>query len=164
MNRCSYNTYCRGVWHLGARRVRVLAPAYFISMARDDMTHPRDFVMYVVVQDDAVRDSICVLLDAMRFPTCGFNSANEFLRAERPLARACLILDDDMSDMSGSELLDRLRSEGLRTPAIIMTARVSAGIQTAGEQCSTIFAEKPCCPNKLIGCIAKALASDPGPA
>ena len=127
---------------------------------RDHMVHPRDFVIYVVVHDDAVRDSIRVLLYSMRFPTCCFNSASEFLRAERPVADSCLILDEDMADMSGSELLDRLRSEGLRIPAIIMAAQVNARVQQAGERIDTIVLAKPCEPDKLIGCLAKALASN----
>ena len=140
------------------RRVGARQTTRWQDSWRDHMAHPSDFVIYVVVHDDAVRDSICVLLDSMLFPICCFNSANEFLRAERPIANSCLILDADMTDMSGSELLDRLRSEGLRTPAIMMTAKM----RPLSEWVDTIVLEKPYAPDKLIGCLAKALAPDPG--
>jgi|HubBroStandDraft_3_1064219.scaffolds.fasta_scaffold99287_1 FixJ family two-component response regulator len=125
------------------------------------MVHSRDFVIYVVVHDDAVRDSICVLLDSMRFPTCGFKSANAFLRSERrPTGDSCLIADEEMADMSGYELLDRLRSEGLRTSAIIMTQRMNARKQPASGRAGVIVLEKPYAPDKLIGCVSKALFPD----
>ena len=126
------------------------------------MVHPRDFVIHVVVHDDAVRDSICVLLDSMRFPTCGFKSANAFLRSERPTGKSCLIVDEEMADMSGSELLGRLHSEGLRTRAIIMTKQSNTERQPASGQADVIVLGKPYAPDKLIGCLAKALALDPG--
>ena len=123
------------------------------------MAHPRDFVIYVIVHDDAVRDSICVLLNSMRFPICSFNSANAFLRAERPNGKSCLILDDDMPDMRGCKLLDRLRSEGLRIPAIILTQPITASAQSV-KRSDVIALEKPCAPNTLIGGLARALSSD----
>jgi len=125
---------------------------------RDHMVHPRDFVIYVVVHDDAVRDSLCVLLYSMRFSTCGFKSADTFLRSERPTGNSCLIFDEEMADMSGSELLDRLHSEGLRIPAIIMTQGMNAGNQPTSGRADVIVLEKPYAPDKLIGCLAKALA------
>ena len=110
--------------------------------------------------DDAVKDSICVLLDSMRFPTCGFKSANAFLRSERPTGKSCLILDEEMADMSGSELLGRLHSEGLRTRAIIMTKQINTERQPASGQADVIVLGKPYAPDKLIGCLAKALFPD----
>ena len=70
----------------------------------------------------------------MRFPTCGFKSANAFLRSERPNGQSCLIVDEEMADMSGSELLGRLHSEGLRTRAIIMTKQSNTERQPASGQ------------------------------
>jgi FixJ family two-component response regulator len=124
------------------------------------MVHPGDFVIHVVVHDDAVRDSICILLGSMRFPTCGFKSANAFLRSERATGKSCLIVDEKMADMSGSELLGRLHSEGLRTRAIIMTEQTNTERQPAIGQADVIVLEKPYAPDKLIGCLAKALFLD----
>jgi two-component system, LuxR family, response regulator FixJ len=121
------------------------------------MLHPRDFVICIVVHDDAVRDSICVLLDSMRFRTCAFDSANAFLRSERPTGKSCLLLDEDVSDMYGSDLLDRLDSEGLRTPAIIMTQGPNGRSPAANGRPDVVVLEKPFVPDKLIGCLAKAL-------
>jgi DNA-binding NtrC family response regulator len=65
-----------------------------------------------------------------------------------------------MADMSGYELLDRLRSEGLRTSAIIMTQRMNARKQPASGRAGVIVLEKPYAPDKLIGCVSKALFPD----
>jgi two-component system, LuxR family, response regulator FixJ len=121
------------------------------------MAHLSDFVVYVIAHDDALRDSICVLLNSMRFPICSFNSANAFLRAERPSGKSCLILEDDMPDMRGCKLLGRLRSEGLRIPAIILTQPMTASAQSRSD---VIALEKPCAPDTLIGGLESALSSD----
>ena len=122
------------------------------------MAHPSDFLIYLVVHDDAVRDSICVLLNSMRFQVWGFKSADEFLCADREIAHSCIIIDEDMPDMSGSELLNRLRSENFVVPAISITTN-NIRIEATGERADVIFLEKPYAPDKLIGCISKALAS-----
>jgi len=120
------------------------------------MTDPSDFLIYVVVHEDAVRDSTCVLLDTIRFRVRGFKSADAFLRADRPII-SCVIIDDDNPGMSGSELLERLRSEGFSVPTVIMTTG-KWNMQAAISSVGAIFLEKPFVPEKLIGCIAKALA------
>ena len=74
--------------------------------------------------------------------------------------KSCLILDEEMADMSGSELLGRLHSEGLRTRAIIMTKQINTESQPASGQADVIVLEKPYAPDKLIGCLVKALFPD----
>jgi two-component system, LuxR family, response regulator FixJ len=122
------------------------------------MASPTEFTIYVVVDDDAVRDSICVLLRVVRFRVCPFASSNAFLRSDRPVAKSCLIIDDDMPDVGGFELLERLRSEGMRIPAIVMTQSRSATMQAASERLDAILLEKASAPDKLIGTLGKAIA------
>ena len=64
--------------------------------------------------------------------------------------------------MSGSELLDRLHSEGLRTRAIIMTKQTNTERYPASGQADVIVLGEPYAPDKLIGCLAKALFPDQG--
>jgi hypothetical protein len=62
------------------------------------------------------------------------------------MINSCMLIDDDNPDMSGSELLDTLHSKKLfHTEA------------ASGSAC-LIFLAKPFAPDKLIGCIGKALA------
>jgi FixJ family two-component response regulator len=124
------------------------------------MASPREYTIYVVVDDDAVRDSICVLMESFGFGTCAFGSAGAFLRSDQLAAKSCLIVDDALPGTSGFELLGRLRSEGLQTPAIVITQRVSAGAQAASDRVGALLLQKPYTGDKLIGCLVKAFARD----
>src|SRR6201999_1884823 len=62
----------------------------------------------VVDDDEAVRDSLTLLLECSGFAVKAFDSAAAFL-AGRPAAVACLLLDMHMPDISGLELLQRLK-------------------------------------------------------
>jgi|HubBroStandDraft_6_1064221.scaffolds.fasta_scaffold705711_2 two-component system response regulator FixJ len=124
------------------------------------MPSPREYTIYVVVDDDAVRDSICVLMESLGFGTCAFGSANALLRGDRMAVKSCLIVDDALPGVSGFELLDRLRSEGLQAPAIVITQRVSAGAQAASDRVGALLLQKPYTGDKLIGCLVKAFARD----
>ncbi|MGH6611800.1 MAG: response regulator, partial [Burkholderiaceae bacterium] len=58
-------------------------------------------VVYVVDDDDAVRDSVQWLLEASRYRVIGFDSAEKFLSSHDPAAIAVAILDVRMPGMSG---------------------------------------------------------------
>lgn len=124
------------------------------------MASPREYTIYVVVDDDAVRDSICVLVESFGFGTCAFGSANAFLRSDRLAAKCCLIVDDALPDMSRFELLDCLRSEGLQAPAVVMARRVGSGAQAASDWLGALLLQKPYTGDKLIDCLVKAFARD----
>jgi FixJ family two-component response regulator len=124
------------------------------------MASPREYIIYVVVDDDAVRDSICVLPESFGFSTCAFGSAGALLRSDQLAAKSCLIVDDALPGTSGFELLDRLRSGGLQAPAIVMTQRVNAGALATGDRVGALLLQKPYTGDKLIGCLVKAFARD----
>jgi FixJ family two-component response regulator len=70
-------------------------------------------VVYVVDDDDAVRDSLQWLLEASRYRVIGFDSAEKFLAAHDPAAIAVAIIDVRMPGMSGLELQDELIARGV---------------------------------------------------
>jgi FixJ family two-component response regulator len=122
------------------------------------MASPREYTIYVVVVDDAVRDSICVLMESFGFGTCAFGSASAFLRSDLLAAKSCLIVDDALPGMSAFELLGLLRSKGLQAPAVVMARRVSSGAQAAGDRLGALLLQKPYTGDKLIDCLVKAFA------
>ena len=73
-------------------------------------------VVYVIDDDDAVRDSLQWLLEASRYRVIGFDSAEKFLAGHDPEAIAVAIIDVRMPGMSGLELQDELIARKVPLP------------------------------------------------
>jgi len=67
--------------------------------------------VYVVDDDEAVRDSLSVLLEVNGYTSRAFSSAQEFLAAAPTLRPGCLIADIRMPRMDGAEFFERLQQE-----------------------------------------------------
>ncbi|MCO5101644.1 MAG: response regulator transcription factor [Burkholderiaceae bacterium] len=88
----------------------------------EEPTQPRGGLVYVVDDDEAVRDSTRWLLEANGFAVATFASADEFLsQLPDPEPIACLLLDVRMPGMSGLELHEELVRRGSTLPLIFVT-------------------------------------------
>ncbi len=81
----------------------------------------------IVDDDEAVRDSLQLLLEVTGQRAECFASAREFLSADIADI-ACLLLDYHMPDMSGLELAERLRANGEMVPILLITGMPNARI------------------------------------
>lgn len=119
---------------------------------------PEYRTVYVIDDDEPVRDSVALLLEARGLAVQGFASAPEFLDAAASLAPGCVITDMRMPVMDGLELLHRLRERNLHLPVIVMTAHgeVSLAVQ-ALKAGATDFIEKPFAGEVLIAAVLSAL-------
>jgi FixJ family two-component response regulator len=81
----------------------------------------------IIDDDHAVRDSLQFLLEVIGHPVQTFASAAEFLRAEVHHF-AGLILDHHMPHMTGLELAERLRTDGVTIPILLITGLPSPTI------------------------------------
>jgi FixJ family two-component response regulator len=80
-------------------------------------------VLITIVDDDALaRDGIRQLVESLGYKAVSFDSAEHFLASGAIEETTCLITDLHMSGLSGLELQDVLRSQGHRTPVILITA------------------------------------------
>jgi FixJ family two-component response regulator len=77
--------------------------------------------VYVVDDDDAVRDSLEMLFRTAGLRVEAFASATAFLSQARASHPCCLVLDIRMPDMSGLALQDALLARGARVPVIFIT-------------------------------------------
>src|SRR5262245_51945493 len=84
--------------------------------------------VYIVDDDDSVRDSARALLESYDLPVQDFASAKDILAAFEQLRDGCLLLDLNMPEMGGIELLELLRSRGDTIPVIVVTAQNDAGV------------------------------------
>lgn len=100
-------------------------------MAKKTTTHLR--TVAVVEDDSAVREAIRDLLSSAELRSRGFGTAESFLRSKAIRRFACLIVDAQLPNMSGSALCERLSTEGIAIPTIVISAhdashrRLSAG-------------------------------------
>jgi FixJ family two-component response regulator len=98
----------------------------------------------VVDDDPSVLKALRRLLQARTFRAKAYGSAHEFLAALPDGLPDCLILDLQMPEMTGLELLQHLRDVGIRIPTIIITAHADSG---ARERCvsagAIAFLSKP---------------------
>lgn len=88
-------------------------------------------LVYVVEDDDAVRASLCFLLEQCGYTPVQLSSGEELLARMPDLPPGCLLLDVNLPGMSGLELLDRLHAEDCWFPALVTTgmARVDVAVR-----------------------------------
>lgn len=115
----------------------------------------------IVDDDDAVRDSMRVLVESYGHPVSDYPSAMAFLGDLRDCEPGCLLLDLNMPGMNGLELVELLRRRQVGTPVIVVTARSDAQ-QSQRLKNAGILAllNKPVTDNELIDWIEQALATD----
>lgn len=86
-----------------------------------DRTLPAEPAIYIVEDDDAVRDSLQVLMGVKGLRVEAFASGIEFLEAVVPGVSGCLLIDFELPDIDGLVVLERLRARKIRLPAIMIT-------------------------------------------
>lgn len=110
-----------------------------------------------IVDDDAsVLNALTRLLRAHEFRVKGYGSAREFLAALPDAKPDGMILDLQMPEMSGFELFQRLTSDGLAIPTIIITAQGDAAIRQRCDAMGAIaFLTKPLQDSALFAALGK---------
>jgi two-component system response regulator FixJ len=108
------------------------------------MQDERRRLVGVVDDDAAVRDSLRFLLEAAGFNVVTFASAEQFLAVTDPDGVDCLLLDHHMPQVTGLEMLRRLRRAGWELPVALMTGSPSAQLmRRALELGAVVVLEKP---------------------
>jgi two-component system response regulator FixJ len=79
--------------------------------------------IYVVDDDDAVRDSLKILLESYDLAVRDFGSVPDFLDASEPKGAGCLVLDLHLPVMGGFDVMNTLAQRGSRLPVIVITGR-----------------------------------------
>jgi FixJ family two-component response regulator len=101
-------------------------------------------VVYVVDDDEAVRDSLAWLLEASGYRVTGFATAEAFLERYDPLAVGVLILDIRMPGMTGLELQEVLHQRGSLLPIIFITGHGDVPMAVKAMKLGAAdFIEKP---------------------
>ncbi|MGH8657870.1 MAG: response regulator transcription factor [Gammaproteobacteria bacterium] len=115
--------------------------------------------VFVVDDDNSVRDSVRVLLECTGASVTTYPSAEAFLR-DFSADSGCLVLDVKMPQMTGLELQAELTKRGAHIPIIFMSGHSDIKMAVAGIKAGAVdFLEKPFSPEALIHSVGKALES-----
>lgn len=119
---------------------------------------PSNPVVHVIDDDDAARDSLSFLLRSARIEVCAYESAPDFLTTIKNLPAGCIITDVRMPEMTGIELLRRLRDTKIDIPVIVITGHGDIPLAVeAMKHGAADFFEKPYDDDALLAAIQAAL-------
>ncbi|ABC31895.1 Response regulator [Hahella chejuensis KCTC 2396] len=118
-------------------------------------------IVYVVEDDEAVRDSLLLLLRAEGYSTKGYSSAQSFLEEEVADLNGCLVLDIRMPGMTGMELHKKLLEMGCALPVIFVTGHGDVAMAVEAMKLGAVdFVQKPYREEDLLEKVKGALAMD----
>lgn len=114
--------------------------------------------VYVIDDDEAMRDSLDFLLGAADFHVTLFESAHKFLDAISTVDFGCVVCDVRMPGIDGIELLKRLKASRNVFPVVIMTGHGDVPLAVEAMKLGAVdFLEKPFEDERIIGMIDVAL-------
>ena len=114
--------------------------------------------IFVVDDDDAVRDSLSDLIDSVGLEVATYPSAHKFLEVYDNAQRGCLVLDIRMPGMSGLELQERLNERGSTLPIVFITGHGDVPMAVEAMKRGAVdFIQKPFRDQELLDRINLAL-------
>lgn len=117
--------------------------------------------VYVVDDDEAMRDSMVWLIESEGFSVRAFASAEDFLAFYREGLAGCLVLDVRMPGMSGLELYERLAARRSTLPVIFITGHGDVPMAVAAlKKGAADFIEKPFNDTDMLRLIRQCLEMD----
>ncbi|HUN49237.1 MAG TPA: response regulator FixJ [Stellaceae bacterium] len=117
---------------------------------------PADATVHIVDDDEAIRDSLSLLLDGAGFASATYPSAEAFLAAA-PQGAGCLVIDVRMPGMGGLELQRELVRRGRRIPVIVITGHADVPLAVQAMKSGAVdFVEKPFEEATIVAAIRRA--------
>jgi FixJ family two-component response regulator len=118
-------------------------------------------VVFVVDDDASMRRSLETLLRSVGLEVRLFSSADEFMRAERPDAAGCLVLDVRLPGMSGLTFQQELAKAGVALPIIFLTGHGDVPMTVRAMKAGAAeFLTKPFDDQVLLDAIHAAIERD----
>jgi two-component system, LuxR family, response regulator FixJ len=122
---------------------------------------PSDAVTHVIDDDEAVRQSIEFLLRSAKIDVKVYESAPAFLAALPGISTGCIVTDVRMPEMSGIDLLRRLKELRVALPVIVITGHGDVPLAVEAMKAGAAdFIEKPFDDDTILNAIRRALAAN----
>ncbi|MBV9826592.1 MAG: response regulator transcription factor [Alphaproteobacteria bacterium] len=115
-------------------------------------------MVYVVDDDAGVRNSLKFMLRSAGFDVEMFKSGQSFLSNHHPARVGCLLVDFEMPDLTGLELIAEVNQRGWSLPIVLMSAHATVSLAVAAIKAGAFdVIEKPLQPNEVIDGLGRAL-------
>ena len=120
-----------------------------------------DQIIYIIDDDEALRDSLVWLLESSGYRVQALESAERFLARYDENLTGCLVLDVRMPGMSGLELFEELGRRRCTLPVIFITGHGDVPMAVSALKKGAVdFIEKPFTDRDMLGLIEQCLASE----
>src|SRR5262249_9144036 len=104
------------------------------------------------------RQSLEFLLRSAQIEVKTYDSATAFLATSQPVSSGCIVTDVRMPDVSGIDLLHRLKERGVNVPVIVVTGHADVPLAVQAMKLGAIdFLEKPYDDELMIASVRSAL-------
>jgi FixJ family two-component response regulator len=132
------------------------------SDARNDAgSNAGHAMVYVVDDDESMREAVSTLLRSVGLSVQTFGSAQEFLACDMPDVPSCLILDVRLKGQSGLAVQEQISASQLGLPIVFMTAHGDIAMTVKAMKAGAKdFLAKPFRDQDMLDAVAHALASD----
>ena len=120
---------------------------------------PGEQCVYIVDDDEAVRDSLSALLASKGYAVTSFASARGFLAVTQSLPAGCLIVDIRMPEMDGLTLQQQLIERSLGFPLVVITGHGDVPLAVRAMKAGAVdFIEKPFAAEAILMSLEAAFA------
>jgi len=119
---------------------------------------PADPIVFVVDDDNSVREALGSLIRSVGWRVEVFSSAQAFLRHKRPETPACLVLDVRLPGLSGLDLQHELATQKISLPIVFITGHGDIPMSVRAMKAGAVeFLPKPFRDQDLLDAIQQAL-------
>jgi len=118
-----------------------------------------DHVVWIVDDDERMREALAELLASHGMRAVTFSSAGDYVRADKPKVSACLILDIELPDINGLDLQRQI--SGGHPPIVFITGHgdIPSSVRAIKDG-AVDFLTKPFSEADLMNAVQTAIAQD----
>ena len=114
--------------------------------------------VFIIDDDQAIRDSLSLMIEQENIDVQTFESAEAFLNAYQPECRGCAIIDIRMHGMNGIELQEVLLKRNVLLPVIFLTGHGDIPMSVKAMKAGAVdFLTKPVSREKLMIAVRSAI-------
>ncbi len=118
-------------------------------------------LVYVIDDDDSIRDAIEMLLLSANMNVQTFKTGEEFLHLDHQKERSCIISDLKMKGLDGFDLCKKLHKKGINIPVIFLTAFDSHEYRRQAKEIGAVgYLSKPVDDQAMIDTIHWAMSKN----